>query len=155
MSTSNAASALTKRCGLAGCFLPFAVGHLLKWRAGNKGPLATREPSGPKCSGQDNRAERWPGLLATCQLVSTRHRSNRAQRSRGGGGGEDVGRTSVREMERGWHLHVLEFFSQWWTCLLYIVAENVKWKLRWKRIQMCRWARTDTHRWRQRRVQCS
>lgn len=84
-------AALTKRCGagwLAGSLVPFAVRHLLKWQAGNKGPLATRESSVPLWSGQDNRAERWPGLLATCQLVSTTHGSNRAQRS---GTGEEEG----------------------------------------------------------------
>lgn len=108
----------TNEATRAGWLLPFAVRHLLKWQAGNKGPLATRESSVLLWSGQDNRAERWPGLLATCQLVSTTHEQQSTEEHEG----EEVDRTRAREKEKeeesGWHLHVLEFFPQWWTSLL-------------------------------------
>lgn len=134
----------------AGWLVPFAVRHLLKWQAGNKGPLATRESSVLLWSGQDNRAERWPGLLATCQLVSTTHRGNRAQRSmRGGGGGEDK---SEGEGERG---------GQWLTpaCawVLYSMLDissihsGWKWKIGgdYTNVQVC--TCRQTHAWIQNR----
>lgn len=65
--------------------MPFAVRHLLKWQAGNKRPFATGERQ-CRCWVGRTIEQRWPGLLGTCQLVSTPHRRGRAQRR---GGGED------------------------------------------------------------------
>lgn len=129
----------------AGWLVPFAVRHLLKWQAGNKGPLATRESSVLLWSGQDNRAERWPGLLATCQLVSTTHRGNRAQRSMGGRrwGGQERG----RRRERGgqwltpacaWVLYsMLDIFS---------IHSGWKWKIGrdYTNVQVCTCRQADT-----------
>lgn len=76
-------AALTKRCELAGwldpafcCKAPAEVTGCQQ-----RAPLHKRAVSAVVDSGQDNRTERWPGLLATCQLVSTTHWSRIAQRS--------------------------------------------------------------------------
>lgn len=110
-------AALTKQCELAGWLAPAfcckAPAEVTGWQ--QRATLHKRVVSAVVESGQDNRAERWPGLLATCQLVSATHRTKRAQRSTKGRryGGQEWGRRRKGE-ESGWHLHVLEFFYQWW-----------------------------------------
>lgn len=129
----------------AGWLVPFAVRHLLKWQAGNKGPLATRESSVLLWSGQDNRAERWPGLLPRASSCRQHTEATEHRGAWGGGGGEDKSEGEGEKGEdSGWHLHVLEFFTQCWTSLVYIVAENGRSA---GIIQMCRCARAgrQTH----------
>lgn len=54
-----------------------------------------------------------------------------------------MGRTRAKEEveESGRHLHVLEFFCQWWTSLPYIVVENAKEKYKCAGV----YVQADTH----------
>lgn len=84
-------AALTKWCALAAwlagwlaptfcCKAPAEVTG-----SQQRAPLHKRVVSAVVESGQDNGAERWPGPLVTCQLVSKTHKSRRAPESTIGG----------------------------------------------------------------------